>query len=103
VQQNFKSKKMGMVNVKDAARMLDDLRTIKALDAPVKWNGKIAPRVGLYLAVMVDQGLSGADNWVKKSMSEEDQTKLREWVSELVDKVELGDYYKSLREKLAQP
>jgi len=93
-----------MANVKEAVKVYDLLRNIKALDQPVKLTHKIAPRMALHLAMVVEQGLvsAGPDSLVKKVISDEEQGKIREFTGELLEKAEVGEFYKSIREAPAQ-
>jgi hypothetical protein len=89
-----------MSTVKDVAKMYDALLSIKALNDPVKLGMQVPRRTMVFLAMAVDQALSGADpgNLFRKIVSEEDQGKIMEFVTEILKKGELEEFYQKLKE-----
>lgn len=89
-----------MSSVKDVAKMYEAVLSIKALSDPVKLGMQVQRRTIVFLALGMEQALSGSDpnNLFRKIVSEEDQEKLRLFVKEALGKGQLEEFYEKLKE-----
>jgi len=79
--------------------LMDSLLKLRDLNRNVKLDLRISCKMGLFLAIAVEQGLGGSDpaNLLKRVASEEDRDRLRELAAEILKKAEAEEFYDLLK------
>lgn len=92
-----------MANVQDLEELMDSFLKLRDLNRTVKVDLRISCKMGLFLAMAVEQSLALADpgNLMKRIVSEEDRAKLQELAGEILQKAEAEDFY-GLIKKIAK-
>ena len=92
-----------MANVQDQEELIDSFLKLRDLNRNVKVDLRISCKMGLFLAMAVEQSLLWADpaNLMKRIVSEEDRVKLQELSTEILQKSEAEEFY-HLVKKLAK-
>ena len=82
---------------------MDSFLKLRDLSRPVKVDLRISCKMGLFLAMAVEQSLSWQDpaNLMKRIVSEEDRAKLQELAGEILQKAEAEEFY-GLIKKIAK-
>jgi hypothetical protein len=92
-----------MAMVQDLEDLMDSFLKLRDLKRSVKLDLRINCKMGLLLAMAVEQSLAWADpaNLVKRIISEEDRTRLQELATEILQKSEAEEFY-DLVKKMAK-
>lgn len=92
-----------MGNVQDLEELMDSFLKLRDLNRNVKVDLRITCKMGLFLAMAVEQSLLWSDpaNLMKRVVSEEDRAKLQELSAEILQKAEAEEFY-HLVKKLAR-
>ena len=92
-----------MANVQEHEELIDSFLKLRDLNRSVKVDLRISCKMGLFLAMAVEQSLQSGDpgNLVKRIMSAEDQAKLQELAGEILQKAEAEEFY-GLVKKIAK-
>lgn len=92
-----------MANVQEHEELIDSFLKLRDLNRGVKVDLRISCKLGLFLAMAVEQGLQGADpaNLLKRIISEDDRAKLQDLAGEILQKAEAEEFY-GLVKKIAR-
>jgi hypothetical protein len=92
-----------MATVQDGDELIDSFLKLRDLGRNVKVDLRISCKMGLFLAMAVEQGLlwTDATNLMKRIVPEEDRVKLQELATEILQKAEAEEFY-FLVKKLAK-
>jgi hypothetical protein len=92
-----------MASVQDQEDLFDSFLKLRDLNRNVKVDLRISCKMGLFLAMAVEQSLQSAEpaGLLKRLVSDEDRTKLQELVTEILQKSESEESYGFLK-KLAK-
>jgi hypothetical protein len=92
-----------MAKVQELEDLIDSFLKLRDLNRNVKVDLRISCKMGLFLAMAVEQGLLWADpaNLMNRLVSEEDRSKLQELATEILQKSEAEEFY-GLVKKLAR-
>ncbi|HEY4064140.1 MAG TPA: hypothetical protein VGM30_19675 [Puia sp.] len=92
-----------MATVQDGEELIDSFLKLRDLGRNVKVDLRISCKMGLFLAMAVEQSLLWADpaNMMKRIVPEEDRVKLQELATEILQKAEAEEFY-GLVKKLAK-
>lgn len=92
-----------MASVQEPEELIDSFLKLRDLNRNVKVDLRISCKMGLFLAMAVEQGLLWADpaNLLKRIVSEEDRAKLQELATDILQKSEAEEFY-DLVKKLAR-
>jgi hypothetical protein len=92
-----------MASVQEPEELMDSFLKLRDLSRPVKVDLRITCKMGLFLAMAVEQSLASADpgNLMKRIVSDEDRTKLQDLAGEILQKAEAEDFY-GLIKKIAK-
>lgn len=92
-----------MATVYDGEELIDSFLKLRDLGRNVKVDLRISSKMGLFLAMAVEQSLLWADpaNLMKRIVPEEDRVKLQELATEILQKAEAEEFY-GLVKKLAK-
>jgi hypothetical protein len=88
-----------MAAVQELEDLLDSFLKLRDLKRNVKLDLRISCKMGLLMAMAVEQSLTWADpaNLVKRIISEEDRAKLQELAQEILEKSEAEEFYDLVR------
>lgn len=88
-----------MTNVQTDAELMDAVLKLRDLNRNVKVDLKISSKMGLFLAMAVEQCLQSAEpgNLIKSIASEEDRVKLQELAGEVLEKAEAEEFYRLVK------
>lgn len=92
-----------MATVQEGEELIDSFLKLRDLGRNVKVDLRISCKMGLLLAMAVEQSLLWADaaNLIKRIVSDEDRAKLQELATEILQKAEAEEFY-GLVKKLAK-
>ena len=92
-----------MAIVQELEDLMDSFLKLRDLKRSVKLDLRINCKMGLLLAMAVEQSLAWTDpgNLVKRIISEEDRAKLQELATEILQKSEAEEFY-DLVKKMAK-
>jgi hypothetical protein len=92
-----------MAMVQELEELMDSFLKLRDLKRNVKLDLRINCKMGLLLAMAVEQSLAWTDpgNLVKRIISEEDRGKLQELATEILQKSEAEEFY-DLVKKMAK-
>ena len=92
-----------MAAVQGQEDLMDSILKLRDLNRNVKVDLRISCKMGLFLAMAIEQGLLWADpgNLMKRIVSEEDRSKLQELATEILQKSEAEEFY-DLVKKIAK-
>lgn len=92
-----------MANVQDPEDLIDSFLKLRDLNRIVKVDLRMSSKMGLLLALAVEQSLLWADpaNLMKRIVAEEDRAKLQEVATEILQKAEAEEFY-GLVKKIAK-
>ena len=92
-----------MAAAQDLEDLMDSFLKLRDLNRNVKVDLKISCKMGLLLALAVEQSLSWADpaNLMNRIISDEDRVKLQELATEILHKAEAEEFY-GLVKKIAK-
>jgi|HubBroStandDraft_2_1064218.scaffolds.fasta_scaffold207154_2 hypothetical protein len=92
-----------MAAVQDLEELMDSFLKLRDLKRNVKLDLRITCKMGLLVAMAVEQSLTWADpgNLVKRIVTEEDRGKLQELAVEILQKAEAEEFY-DLVKKMAK-
>jgi hypothetical protein len=92
-----------MANVQDLEDLIDSFLKLRDLNRNVKVDLRISCKMGLFLAMAVEQSLAWTDpsNLMKRIVSEEDRARLQELATEILQKSEAEEFY-GLVKKIAK-
>ncbi|HET6256670.1 MAG TPA: hypothetical protein VFE32_21525 [Puia sp.] len=88
-----------MASVQELEDLMDAFLKLRDLKRNVKLDLRINCKMGLLLAMAVEQSLAWADpgNLVKRIISEEDRTRLQELAAEILQKSEAEEFYELVK------
>lgn len=92
-----------MASVQEPEELIDSFLKLRDLGRSVKVDLRISCKLGLFLAMAVEQGLQSGDasNLLKRIVSEEDRVKLQDLAGEILQKAEAEEFY-GLVKKIAK-
>jgi hypothetical protein len=92
-----------MAAVQDLEELMDSFLKLRDLSRNVKVDLRISCKMGLLLAMAVEQSLLWTDpaNLLKRIVSEEDRLKLQELATQILQKAEAEEFY-GLVKKIAK-
>jgi len=92
-----------MASVQDLEDLIDSFLKLRDLNRNVKVDLRITCKMGLFLAMAVEQSLLWSDpaNLMKRIVSDEDRAKLQELSAEILQKAE-AEEFSALVKKLAR-
>lgn len=88
-----------MTNVKKKDEVIDSILKLKDLGRDVKVDLRISCKIGLFLAMALEQGLhpEGPSDLIKLLMSDDDRRQLDELISVILKKSESEQFYELLK------
>jgi hypothetical protein len=88
-----------MAMVQELEELMDSFLKLRDLKRNVKLDLRINCKMGLLLAMAVEQSLAWADpgNLVKRIISEEDRARLQELATEILQKSEAEEFYELVK------
>ena len=92
-----------MANVQEPEELMESFLKLRDLNRSVKVDLRISCKLGLFLALAVEQSLLWQDpaNLIKRIVSEDDRLKLQELAGEILQKAEAEEFY-GLAKKIAK-
>jgi len=92
-----------MATVQELEDLMDSFLKLRDLKRNVKLDLRISCKMGLLVAMAVEQSLASSDpsNLVKRIVSDEDRGKLQELATEILQKSEAEEFY-DLVKKMAK-
>lgn len=88
-----------MASVQELEDLMDAFLKLRDLKRNVKLDLRISCKMGLLLAMAVEQSLAWADpgNLVKRIISDEDRARLQELAAEILQKSEAEEFYELVK------
>ncbi len=88
-----------MAMVQELEELMDSFLKLRDLKRNVKLDLRINCKMGLLLAMAVEQSLAWTDpgNLVKRIISEEDRSRLQELATEILQKSEAEEFYELVK------
>ena len=88
-----------MAAMQEMEELMDSFLKLRDLNRNVKLDLRIPCKMGLLLAIAVEQSLVWSDpaNLIKRIVSEDDRAKLREVAAEILKKSEAEEFYDLVR------